>query len=162
MRRFHRLGDAIEARDELQVLAHREILIEAEALRHVADVTLDLARLRADVVAEAGPLALVGREQAGEHADGRRLAGAVRTQEAIDRAALDLHRQVAHDLAPVERLGQTVHIDGDVGGHFGAPFASALVSVLVSGLVSVLVSVLASPLGPSVTRTGWPTRRRSG
>src|SRR5436309_11527782 len=36
------------------------------------------------------------------------------------------------------RLGQTVHIDGDVGGHFGSPFTSAL----------------ASPLGPSVTLTG--------
>src|SRR5207249_5515062 len=110
------------------------------------DMPLDLARLGADVQAEAGALALVGRKQAGEHAYGRGLAGAVRTQKAIDRAALDLHRQVTHDLATVERLGQTVHIDGDVGGHFGSPFTSAL----------------ASPLGPSVTLTGWPTRRRSG
>src|SRR5439155_18663354 len=139
---------------EFEILAHRKVLVEAEALRHVADVALDLARLRADVVAEAGALAFVRREQASQHADGRGLAGAVRTQKAIDRAALDLHRQVAHDLAPVERLGQTVHIDGDVGGHFDSPFTSAL--------VSALVPTLASPLGASVTLTGWPTRNFSG
>ena len=49
-----RVGEPIEARDEFQVLAHREILIEAEALGHVADMALDLVGLRADVVAEAG------------------------------------------------------------------------------------------------------------
>ena len=48
------LGDAVDARDEIEVLAHRQILIETEALGHVADLALDLVGLGADVVAEAG------------------------------------------------------------------------------------------------------------
>ena len=37
-----RIGHAIDARDEFQILADREVLVEAEALRHVADLALDL------------------------------------------------------------------------------------------------------------------------
>ena len=114
--------------------------IEAEALRHVADVALDLVGLGADVVAEAGAGALVRREQAAQHADGRGLAGAVGAEEAVDGAALDLHREIAHHRAAVEFLGQAMHVDDDVRGvaavHFGG-----------SG---------------SVTVTGWPTRNFSG
>src|SRR5262249_37758582 len=81
-RGWHRPRHAVETRDEFQVLAHRQVLIETEALRHVADLALDLMRLRADVVAEAGALAFVGREQPCEHADGRGLARAVGTEKA--------------------------------------------------------------------------------
>src|SRR5712671_6979928 len=55
-----RIADAVDARNELEVLAHREILIEAEALRHVADLLLDLFRLGPDVVTEARAASLVG------------------------------------------------------------------------------------------------------
>jgi len=44
----------VDARDEIEVLADREILVEAEALRHVADAALDLAGLALDVEAQAG------------------------------------------------------------------------------------------------------------
>ena len=40
------IGEAVDARHELQVLPDGEVLVEAEALRHVADVALDLARCR--------------------------------------------------------------------------------------------------------------------
>ena len=80
-----RVAHAVEPRDEFQVLAHRKILIQAEALRHVADLALDLVGVAADVVAEAGALAAVGRQQAAEHADGGGLAGAVGAEEAVDR-----------------------------------------------------------------------------
>ena len=99
-----RIAQAVEPRDEFQVLAHRQVLIQAEALRHVADLALDLVGVAADVVAEAGALAAIGRQQAAEHADGGGLAGAVGAEEAVDRAALHLHRQVMHDLAAAERL----------------------------------------------------------
>jgi hypothetical protein len=39
----------------------------------------------------------------------------VRPEEAENRAALDLHGQVAHHLPPAERFGQAVHIDHDLG-----------------------------------------------
>ena len=111
-------------------------------LGHVADLALDLVGLGADVVAEAGAGAFVGREQPAQHADGGGLAGTVRPQEAVDGAALDLHGQVAHHRLAVEFLGQVMDVDDDVrrpvvrahgGGSFG-----------------------------SVTVTGWPTRNFSG
>ena len=80
----------VEAADEVEVLADREVLVEAEALGHVADLALDRPRLLDDVVAEAGAAARVGREQAAQHADGRGLAAAVGAEEAADLAALDL------------------------------------------------------------------------
>src|SRR5262249_49540956 len=127
----------IEARDEFQVLAHREILIEAEALRHVADVVLDLVRLCADVVAEARAATFVGSEQTAQHADGRGLARPVRPEEAVDLSALDAQRQIAHGLAPVEGFRQALDLDGDIGRR-------------------------RHPRCPSATLTGWPTRSRSG
>ena len=80
----------VDAGDEVEVLLDAEILVEAEALGHVADLALDRPRLLDDVVAEAGAAAPVGRQQAAQHADGRGLAAAVGAEEAADLAALDL------------------------------------------------------------------------
>src|SRR6202008_2769235 len=52
-----RIAHPIKARDELQVLPHRKVLIEAEALRHVADPVFDLIALPEDVIAETGAMA---------------------------------------------------------------------------------------------------------
>ena len=84
----------VEAGDEVEVLPDGEILVEAEALGHVADLALDRPRLVDDVVAEAGAAAAVGRQQAAQHADGRGLAAAVGAEEAADLAALDLDAEV--------------------------------------------------------------------
>jgi hypothetical protein len=74
-----RIGHTIDAGDELQILADRQIGIEAEALGHVTHIALDLIALRADVVAKAGAAARVRREQPAQHADGGGLAAAVRS-----------------------------------------------------------------------------------
>src|SRR5262249_16911495 len=130
-------GHTVEARDEFQVFAHREILVEAEALRHVAHVALDLVRLGADVVAEAGAVAFVRGEQPAQHPDGRGLARPVGTEEAVDFPALDPHGQVAPDLPAVEGFRQSFDVDGDIGHRRHWPC-------------------------PSATLTGWPTRKCSG
>ena len=44
-RRLGRIGDVVDARDELQILPDGQVLVEAEPLRHVADATLDLRRV---------------------------------------------------------------------------------------------------------------------
>ena len=41
-RRPPRVRHAIDARHEFEILADRQVVVEAEALRHVADVALDL------------------------------------------------------------------------------------------------------------------------
>ena len=68
------VGHFEHRRDEVEILERRQVVVEAEALRHVADLATDVVRLAEDVVAEAGPRAAVGREQAAQHADRRRLA----------------------------------------------------------------------------------------
>jgi hypothetical protein len=136
-RRSRRIGDPVDARDEFQVLAYGEILVEAEALRHVAHVALDLVRLGADVVTEAGAVAFVGGEQPAQHPDGRGLARSIEAEEPVDFPALDPHRQVAHDLVAVEGFCQPFDVDGDIRRRRHWPC-------------------------PSATLTGWPTRRRSG
>ena len=60
--------EAVDAADELEVLADGEILVEAEALGHVAGLALDRLALAHEVVAEAGAAAAVGRQQAADHA----------------------------------------------------------------------------------------------
>ena len=136
-RRRRRLGKSVKPGDEFEIFAHRQILIEAEALCHVTDMALDFVGFGADVETEAGALPLVRREQPGEHADGGGLAGAVGTEKSVDGAALYLHGQIAHHGAAAEGFRQAVDIDGDfmtVGHGFG----------------------------PSVTLTGCPTRSLLG
>jgi hypothetical protein len=66
--RDHRLGcgcrprQAVDAGDEFEILAHRQVIVEAEALRHVADAGFDLGRVGADVVTETRAAALVRRQ----------------------------------------------------------------------------------------------------
>eukprot|EP01035_Chromulina_nebulosa_P006561 gene6561-8870_t len=63
------IGHGVEARDEIEIFADAQVLVVTELLRHVADVAFDLGLLRADIVAEAGAGAGVGRQEAAEHAD---------------------------------------------------------------------------------------------
>ena len=118
------LGDRlqlVEPRHEFQVLGDRQILVERELLRHVADFALDLQALGPDIVAEHRALALVGRQQAAQHADGRRLARAVRAEEADDLALGDRHRDMVDDGLVAEALDQSAEtVDGVHGVILGA------------------------------------------
>ena len=108
------VGHAVHARDKAQVLADRQVFPERKTLRHVADVALDLPGLAPDVVAEAGAFAAVGRQQAAQHADRRRLAAAVRAEEAEDLAAPHRQGQILDRVIVTEMLVQAAHVDDDV------------------------------------------------
>ena len=141
------VGHAIEPGDEFQILAHRQILVQRKALRHVADLALDLVGVAADIVAQTRSLAAVGRQQAAQHADGGGLAAAVRPEKAVDLAALDLHREVMHHLAAAERFGQAANVDRDIGGR-SRQLGHRLSATGVLALRNTLI--------------GWPTRNASG
>src|SRR5262249_4390872 len=81
------------------------------ALRHVADLALDLVGLLDHVEAEAGAAAVAGRQQPAEHADRRRLAAAVRSEEAVDLALLHAQREVLDDVLFAEVLVQAANVD---------------------------------------------------
>ena len=77
---------ALHAPLEHEILAAGAVLVDARVLRHVADRAPDGAGLAADVVARDLRPAGVHPAQRGEDADGRRLARAVRTEQAEDLA----------------------------------------------------------------------------
>ena len=68
------------------------------------------------------PLPEARREQAVEHFDRRRLAGAVGAEEAEDLARRDGERDAVDGDEVVEALGELVHLDGDLS----SPLARAL------------------------------------
>ena len=80
------LRHAVEAGLQLQQLARREERVEVELLRHDADRPARRAHFRVDVVAPDARLARGAHDQPGEDVDQRRLAGAVRSQQAEERA----------------------------------------------------------------------------
>ena len=106
-----RSRNLVEPRDELQVLGDRQIAVEAEALRHVADLQADARGVAQQVEAETGAAAAVRAQQAAQHADRGGLAAAVAAEEAADLAFRHLQRQSVDHQARAETLAQVVHVD---------------------------------------------------
>ena len=79
--------EPVDAAEEADVLIDGQQLVEREPLRHVADALLHAFGIARDV--DAADERRAGRrpQQAAQHADGRRLAGAVAAEEAEDLAA---------------------------------------------------------------------------
>src|SRR5262249_54294102 len=108
------VGGAIHARDEVEVLLDRQIVVQAELLRHVADAQFDPPRLLADIEAETRALAGIGFEQAAQHPDRGRLAAADRAEKAADLAAPHFDIDGVDDLAAVEALAEPLDVDREV------------------------------------------------
>ena len=73
---------AIDAGEETDVLSYRQILVEREFLRHVADMFLYLLIFRADVETHHPTRSTRGLVQPCQHVHRRRLACTVGPQEA--------------------------------------------------------------------------------
>ena len=119
---------ALGARDALQpalqahVLAAGQHRVERHVLQRDADRGAHLGSLLRDVVARDGRPARGRRQQRREHLDGRRLAGAVGAEEAVDLARR--HVQVdpvdgAH--AALELADEALHVDSTLFGHGRQP-----------------------------------------
>jgi hypothetical protein len=93
-------------------LAHGEERIEDELLRDDADLPSRRRVVAVDVVAEDGDAARGRPRQAGEDADQRRLAGAVRAEQAEELALLDVEADVVEGAHVAARRGVRL---GDVG-----------------------------------------------
>ena len=79
----------VERAKEADVLLHRQRFIERKLLRHVSDAPLDVLGVAADVDAVDHCRPRRGLQQAAHHADGRRLARAIRAEKAKDFPSLD-------------------------------------------------------------------------
>src|SRR5262249_25157757 len=117
------VGKTIDPRHELQVLQYREVLIEAEPLRHITDVALDLCVLGTNVVTERVAPATVGSEKSAQHAQRGGLARPIGTEETVDLATPHAHAEVAPHYLASEGLGEAIHLDSNgpvvclIGGH---------------------------------------------
>ena len=76
----------VHARHEIEILRDAQVFPEAEPLRHVADLPLDRFAFGDHVVTQDTSAPGIRAQQSAEHADERRLAAAVRTEEAVDLA----------------------------------------------------------------------------
>src|SRR6185436_20942474 len=86
--------NSVDAGEELEVLPHGQVVVEGEPLGHVADALADVLRAEVAALARQPDLAAAGIEQAAQHLDGGRLAGAVRAEQAVDLAVPDLEAHV--------------------------------------------------------------------
>ena len=88
MRRRH----AVDAGEEVEVLVDGEIVVERELLRHVPDLAPHARRAQAAALAGQLDESRARLDEAAQHLDRRRLAGAVGAEEAVDLTVA--HREV--------------------------------------------------------------------
>ncbi len=103
-------------RDDAQVLQHRHRRKEASELEgapHAHRID-EVRRTPGDVLALVDDLAAVRRFQPGDEVEHRRLAGAVRADDAGDLAALDLEAGAVNRLDAAEALRDVADVQDDV------------------------------------------------
>ena len=110
-----RLGDALEPREEHEVLGGGEVLVDRRVLPGHAEQLPDDVRLTADVVAEDLAATAVDRQQRGEHLQHGGLAGTVGAEDAEDLAAVDLEVDVVDRAVVSEVLDQALGPDCECG-----------------------------------------------
>ena len=105
-----------QARMQFEVLPDRQLGIEREGLRHVADAAADIHVVGIDLVAEQPGCAFARRKQSGQHLHGGRLAAAVRPEKAEDLAAGNAEADIVDRGEIAEPHGELLGLDRDVVG----------------------------------------------
>jgi hypothetical protein len=109
-------AEAVDAREEAEVLQHGEFRVQRKTLCHVADASARFRRCSQKVRACDLRLARGGTKQAAQHAEDSGLAGAVRTQQAEDLAASDGETDVIHCGEGAEAADEVGDGDGTLLG----------------------------------------------
>src|SRR5688572_23689847 len=114
--RPRRPAQAVNGPIELHVLHDRQVVVQTELLRHVADAPTDPFGIGSDV--DAGDLRSPGRRlhQAAEHPDRCRLARPVRPEEAEHLAPSDRQVEIVDGNEGTERLAEVLRPHGETSG----------------------------------------------
>jgi hypothetical protein len=121
-----RAGESVQRGLEAQVLAAGEQRVERRLLQRGADHAADLRSLAGDVVAADARAAARRRQQRGEHVHRRRLARAVRPEEAVDLARLDPQVDPVDRARPLlELANEPLDLDAVVPAHSGQHYPGA-------------------------------------
>src|SRR6185295_16057530 len=89
--------------------------------------------------------ALVGLHQADDHVETGGLAGAVRTKQADDLAAVDGQADITHDLAALVALGQILSFQSCHYWVFSSVFFFGWITMSIRGRASVTLLPVARP-----------------
>ena len=103
-RRPLRPGNLVEIGIEAQVLEHRQVGVEPEALRHVGNLRLDALGIPDDAGSEDLGLSRRRTKHPREHPEKRRLSGAVRPHEAEELSRHGFERDAVDRGLTAERL----------------------------------------------------------
>ena len=114
-----RCRESVEAALEAQQLEAGLLRVECDVLERDTDPQAHLLGLGGDLVARHGRLAAARREQRAEHPDGRGLAGAVGSEEAVDLAGADLEVETVDCDDVAERAAQATGRDRAAAGGRG-------------------------------------------
>jgi hypothetical protein len=101
----------MQARREAEVVGDRQVALQAERLRDVAEPRLQVRHVVAEIESEDACLVGLDLEQAGERAEQRRLAGAVGTGDGEDLRLRDRQVDAGERDARAEALAQTAEPD---------------------------------------------------
>ena len=112
-----RAAQAVKAAIELKVLVRRQLVVERELLRHVADEALDLLQLPRDIQAADPRLPAARLEQSAQEPNHCGLARAIRAEKAKDGALLDLEADVINGREVAKPFGQPFALDHRLAGH---------------------------------------------
>src|SRR6185437_1548206 len=95
----------------MQIIRRREVVVEPDGVRHVADAALDRERIARRIVTEHPRLPTADVAQAQQHQDGRRLAGAVRAEQPEDFAFADAERHAIDGNRRPIAFGEALGLD---------------------------------------------------
>jgi hypothetical protein len=116
-----RRRDRVDLAHELEVLPHREVLVEGEALGHVADLAAQPLGVGGDPTVEHLGLAFGRPQEPAEHPDRGGLSRAVGTEKSVDLGAADLEVHVVDGQERAEGTGQVAGADRDLVTHRRKP-----------------------------------------
>src|SRR5581483_10667144 len=103
--------DAVATREMVQILPDQHVLVKAEEIGHVANERMYAQRFFEHVDRGNVDTAIGRLEQRGEHADERRLAGPIRSDQAKHLALGDLEMEILQGDVPVVLLAEVMHFD---------------------------------------------------
>ena len=98
--------DAVNFREEAQVFSHRQIAIERETLRHVADLFAGIVDSAADIMPADGSLPPIRTERAAQQAHGSGFPGAIRPHQPVNFSGLHGQRKISYGKGVVEGFAQ--------------------------------------------------------
>ncbi len=105
------IGDAVDPRDECQVLPHRHVLEEPRFVREEREGLLGAQGVRQQIVAGDANFSGGRRDDAGEGSQGGGLARAVGANEAEHFTGAHRKGEIAHGRETAEELSETGDLD---------------------------------------------------